>query len=78
MAKKQTPDTKPETPKSQSASSGLKDRLKEKNINETYQPNDTERVARSYIDRRSGDMQDYRKGLGIEVRWREADRKSVV
>ena len=77
MAKKQTPDTKPATPKSQSASAGLKARLKEKNINETYQPNDTERVARSYIDRRSGDMQDYRKGLGIEVRWREADEEYI-
>lgn len=75
MAK--TKDPVPEKPKADAAAAGIKTRLKKKKEELTYEPDSTERVARSYIKRRSGDMQDFREGLGIEKRWREADEEYI-
>ena len=62
---------------SQPATSGIKDRLKEAPITLTFKPSDVERKVQKYINRRVGDMQDYRKGLGIENRWKEADEEYI-
>lgn len=73
--KKAPTETKP---KGSPATAGIKDRLKEKPEAElTYIPTGTERTARVYINRRVGDMQDYRRGLGIEKRWKEADEEYI-
>lgn len=69
----QTPQDKTKQP----AEAGIKSRLTKKTKDLTYEPTEAERVARVYIKKRSGDMQDYRQGLGIEKRWREADEEYI-
>lgn len=79
MATKKQAVAPVQQPKSKAkvASAGLKARINAKPDKLTFIPNETERVAVSYIERRIGDMQDYRKGLGIEARWREADEEYI-
>lgn len=61
----------------ETATAGIKERLKEKDAEKTYIPNSVERKAQRYINRRVDDMIDYRKGLGIEARWKEADEEYI-
>lgn len=75
MAKKATKT--PVKKDNESAVAGIKTRLTSKPEDITYQPDSVERVARKYIKQRSGDMIDYRKGLGIEGKWKEADEEYI-
>lgn len=80
MAKRTPKQQPPETPpmkKGAAASAGVSKRLKEVESKDTYAPDKNERAAIKYIDRRSSEMIDYRKGLGIEQRWREADEEYI-
>lgn len=61
----------------QPATAGIKERLKDKDPEKTYAPDNTEKKVLKYVDRRVTDMQDYRKGLGIEQRWKEADEEYI-
>lgn len=77
-----TAPVEPKTPKSTkkqptAASSGVGARLSEKDTTETYVPDKTERTIQKYVNRRSEDMMDYRRGLGVEERWREADEEYI-
>ena len=74
--KKDAP-AKAASPKGVAAAAGLATRLKKAGPKPTYEPSSVERVATTYIKRRSGDMIDYRKGLGIEQKWREADEEYI-
>lgn len=75
--KKEVPP-KPSSPaKGAAASAGITKRLKEKDATETYIPDKTDRVARTYINRRVEDMIDFRKNLNIEARWHEADEEYI-
>lgn len=75
--KKPLPVKKPSAPKGQAASAGIAKRLKEKDNDKTYAPDRVERVARTYIKRRTEEMIQFRKGLGLESRWREADEEYI-
>ena len=75
MAKKAQQE-EPKKPTS-TAVSGIARRLKEKDAPLQYEPSDVERKTLSYIKRRADDMMDYRKGLGIEQIWREADDEYI-
>lgn len=68
---------KPIQSQGQPATAGITDRLKEDPITLTFVPSEVERKVQKYINRRVGDMQDYRKGLGIENRWKEADEEYI-
>lgn len=63
--------------KSRTAISGISSRLKDEQVTLTFVPNETERISASYIKRRIGEMQDFRRGLGIENRWKEADEQYI-
>ena len=65
------------TDKGSSATAGIKARLSEKDGELTFEPNTTERKVRAYIKRRVGEMQDFRKGLGLEKKWAEADEEYI-
>lgn len=67
----------PNAPRGKAASAGLQKRLKTKDTTEAYQPNETERVVQKYVNGRVSDMIDFRKGLGLEQRWREADEEYI-
>ena len=71
--------TKPVVPtnKASSAVAGIKSRLDEKDSELAYEPNVTERKVRSYVKRRVMEMQDFRKGLGVEKKWAEADEEYI-
>lgn len=75
MAKKKTQDER--APKAKGASSGISKRLKEEANSLTYVPDATDRVLRKYTGRRSKEMMDYRKALGIEAKWQEADEEYI-
>lgn len=80
MAKRATQKaapTKPTAPKNAGASAGVTARLKEEKVEKIFNPSKAERVARAYVKRRSEDMIDYRKGLGIESRWKDADEEYI-
>ncbi len=59
------------------AAEGVQKRLKEKPIRATYIPDETDRTVQTYVNRRSEDMMEFRKSLGIENKWREADEEYV-
>lgn len=69
--------TKPKDETPQPATAGIKKRLAEKDPKEIYAPKDVEKTAGEYIKRRVENMMDYRKGLGLEQRWREADDEYI-
>lgn len=60
-----------------SATAGIADRLKKKQEKLTFAPNELERKVESYVTRRIDDMISYRKGLGIEQKWKEADEEYI-
>jgi hypothetical protein len=74
--KKQDPPVK-KTKQGEAATAGIAKRLKESDEKETYIPNGVEKKVLDYVKRRVEDMIDYRKGLGIEQRWREADEEYI-
>ena len=59
------------------ASAGIKNRITTKDTTDTYEPNADERVVQKYVKDRVSDMIDFRKGLGLEQRWREADEEYI-
>ena len=59
------------------ATAGIEARLKQKRNDRTFEPNEVERKVETYVQRRMDDMMDYRKGLGIEQRWKEADEEYI-
>lgn len=76
MAKK--PEKKPKAQKSpKDATSGIQTRLKDPAATPAWEPNSTERAVGRYIKRRIGEMQDYRKSLNLEPRWKQADEEYV-
>lgn len=76
-AKKEAVPKQQAKPKAQPAAAGIEKRLKEKGGTKTFIPDDTQKVVISYVTKRSEDMIDYRQGLGIEKRWREADEEYI-
>lgn len=83
MATKKTKTKKSEAQQQQPkksgkpASAGVVARLKEKTNTSEYIPSKEEKIIGRYIDRRSGEMIDFRKGLKIEDKWREADEEYI-
>lgn len=76
MAKKAS--TKVATkPAPDAASAGIKARLKEQKTKPTFAPNTTDRSVSKYVKRRSKEMQEFRKGLKLESRWKQADEEYV-
>lgn len=67
--------TKKRVPKKPSA--GIAARLTKEPENLTFKPNVTERAVLKYVKRRIDDMIDFRAGLGIEAKWREADEEYI-
>jgi hypothetical protein len=65
-----TPDEKGQLP-----DKGIEKRLKTEKTPPTFTPNSTQRVAASYVKRRSGEMIRFRQQLKVEGRWREADQE---
>src|ERR1035437_1260492 len=59
------------------ATQGITQRLKTAPPVEAFKPTEVERVTKVYIKRRVQEMQDYRKGLGIEQKWQEADSEYI-
>ncbi len=76
MKKKSDVKTPPQK-QSMTATSGIKDRLKEEPTPEAYKPNEVKRITRTYIKRRIREMQQFRTGLGIENKWQEADEEYI-
>lgn len=71
-----TEDQEPKAPGS-AAAAGIQTRLEEKPISAVFEPDDTERVVQTYIEKRLTDMIDWRTSLNIESRWKEADEEYV-
>lgn len=60
------------------AAAGVKERVsKQKSPTEPYNPDATDRAVIKYESRRVDEMIDYRRGLGIEARWHEADEEYI-
>lgn len=78
MAKKKpAPPKESQTPKGNPATTGIEKRLKEEDTKLEFKPDKTARTVLKYVDERSDDMMTYRKGLGIEARWRETDEEYI-
>jgi hypothetical protein len=54
----------------------IKDLEKKVEVN-NYNPTGDEQILQSYIDKRKDEMQNFRRSLGIEKEWREADIEYV-
>ena len=67
----------PEKKSSKDASSGIQERLKEMKQVPTFEPNKTEKVVGKYIEKRMHEMQDFRRSLNLETRWKQADEEYV-
>lgn len=76
MAKKATTPKAPKA-KSNTVDAGLRDRLKEQKTVEPFKPSTTDRTVARYVKRRSKEMQEYRRGLNLESRWKQADEEYV-
>lgn len=76
-ARQEEPVKQPVKAKPAVAASGIQERLKTQEDIPAFKPSKTERVASAYMEQRISDMIDYRKGLGIEARWREADEEYI-
>lgn len=76
MAKK-APLPKAKKSASTGADAGVVDRINNKPKALAFEPSETDRVATMYVDRRVTDMIDYRAGLGIETKWRQADEEYI-
>lgn len=79
MAKKPAVPTKQakKAKSAKDASSGIDKRLAEGKTKETFVPNRTERLVGRYVEKRSGEMMQYRKALNLESRWKQADEEYV-
>lgn len=77
MAKKQPAQPAPQEKPGHEATAGIQERLKKLSTRPAYKPNETERTVQEYVNRRVTDLIDYRKGLGLEQRWREADEEYI-
>lgn len=73
MKKKKLPAKKTATP----AEAGVVKKLTEPKNPDAYLPSKVQSKIGSYVRRRIAEMQDYRKGLKIESRWKEADEEYV-
>lgn len=63
--------------KPKAADAGIKQRVDETDDSKTFSANETERELSEYVKRRIAEMQDYRRSLNIEPRWREADEEYI-
>ena len=77
MAKQTKKEAKAEKPKATAVEKGIKQRLAPQKEVPTYAPDSVDRTVRVYVKRRISDMQDYRRSLGIENRWCEADEEYI-
>jgi hypothetical protein len=77
MAKKTKAEATPSDKKKQKAAEGVKQRLTTTNVTKTFEADTTEKKVIAYLNRRIEDMIDYRRGLGVENRWREADEEYI-
>lgn len=77
--KKQEGTTTPSKTKKKgvAATKGMKDRIEAKVAPKAFTPTSTERVAAAYIKRRQYEMEEFRRGLGIEQKWQEADEEYI-
>lgn len=77
MAKKTPPKEEVKKSKGSPATAGMQKRLKKPDDPKSFNPSSTERIATAYIVRRQEEMADFRRGLGIEQKWQEADEEYV-
>ncbi len=56
---------------------GLKKRLKEQKTKPAFVPTTTDKAVRKYVTRRIHEMQEFRRSLNIEGRWKQADEEYV-
>lgn len=75
--KKMLSDEVPKENKKNGPEAGIKEKLDETDEAKTWEPNETDRKLVGYINRRIGEMKDFRKGLKIEKIWKEADEEYV-
>lgn len=78
--KKKLPEEAQKTPNKpigKPAAAGVSKRLKEKTNTREYTPSKDERLVGKYMERRIEEMIDFRKGLKIEDKWREADEEYI-
>lgn len=61
----------------QTAKATVTERLDEQSKIKTYEPSKEEKIISTYIEKRVGEMIDFRKGLKIETRWKEADEEYI-
>lgn len=73
MAKKTAATKKPTDAKD----AGVARRLKLPKVKKPYEPNATEKTIDKYVHRRINEMQDFRRGLNIEGKWRAADDEYI-
>lgn len=78
MAKKRPQSEEKDTkPKASLAAKGVAARLEGKVDVKAYDPNAAERKVGAYVKRRTEEMIQFRKSLGIEQKWREADEEYI-
>jgi hypothetical protein len=80
MAKKKiNPEAQTSEVKSsgETANKSVKERLNEEVKIAEYRPSKEERIIGKYVERRIDEMIDFRKGLKIEDKWKEADEEYV-
>lgn len=69
--------TAPAKKKANDATAGIQKRLKSQKTKKPFEPNATDRSVTKYVKRRSREMQEFRKGLKLETRWKQADEEYV-
>ena len=74
--KKEKEEKKPAR-KGNAADKGIKERLDETKKPAPYTPNETQRAVSKYVEKRVGEMIEFRTNLKVEGRWREADEEYV-
>lgn len=77
MAKIPDKEPKKAPAKAKSASDGVISRLKEKKVVDPFKPSTVERAVSKYVKRRSSEMIEFRRGLDLERRWKQADAEYV-
>ena len=64
-------------PKTVSGTDGMIKRLSDKDTAKPWEPSKVDRAIATYVNRRTEEMKDFRRGLNIENKWREADEEYV-
>lgn len=59
------------------ASAGVAKRLKEKTNTAEYKPTTDQKLVGKYVEKRSEEMIDFRRGLKLEDKWKEADEEYI-